>query len=192
MKVAQGDTVTLEKLVWVTHRSDKALSQDTFARNALAELKTCATRGYAALFESAACARNKVWHDCRVDVMSTEHQDQLALDYAVWHLTAMTPAHDERSSIAAKGLTGEGYKGHVFWDTEIFLLPFHLFTRPQVARRLLRYRWLNLPGPGKSTPERLAAPCSPGECRERSGRDAGIRSDQHPHGRTSESGLRAG
>ena len=146
VKVAQGDTVTLEKLVWVTHRSDKALSQDTFARNALAELKTCATRGYAALFESAACARNKVWHDCRVDVMSTEHQDQLALDYAVWHLTAMTPAHDERSSIAAKGLTGEGYKGHVFWDTEIFLLPFHLFTRPQVARRLLRYRWLTCRG----------------------------------------------
>ncbi|KOQ87777.1 glycosyl hydrolase family 65 protein, partial [Enterobacter hormaechei] len=52
----------------------------------------------------------------------------------------------ERSSIAAKGLTGEGYKGHVFWDTEIFLLPFHLFTRPQIARSLLRYRWLNLSG----------------------------------------------
>jgi hypothetical glycosyl hydrolase len=57
----------------------------------------------------------------------------------------MTPAHDERSSIAAKGLTGEGYKGHIFWDTEIFLLPFHLFTRPQIARNLLRYRWLNSP-----------------------------------------------
>jgi hypothetical glycosyl hydrolase len=70
----------------------------------------------------------------------------MALDYAVWHLTTMTPAHDERSSIAAKGLTGEGYKGHVFWDTEIFLLPFHLFTRPQIARSLLRYRWLNLAG----------------------------------------------
>ncbi len=146
VKVAQGDTVTLEKLVWVTHRSNKALSQDTFARNALSEFKVCATRGYAALLERSACAWKKVWHDCRVDVTSTEHQDQLALDYAVWHLTAMTPAHDERSSIAAKGLTGEGYKGHVFWDTEIFLLPFHLFTRPEVARRLLRYRWLNLPG----------------------------------------------
>ncbi|MGQ7035049.1 hypothetical protein ACUN9W_32575, partial [Escherichia coli] len=58
----------------------------------------------------------------------------------------MTPAHDERSSIAAKGLTGEGYKGHVFWDTEVFLLPFHLFSDPTVARSLLRYRWHNLPG----------------------------------------------
>ncbi len=41
--------------------------------------------------------------------------------------------HDQRSSIAAKGLTGEGYKGHVFWDTEVFLLPFHLFSDRMVA-----------------------------------------------------------
>ena len=61
-----------------------------------------------------------------MDVTSTEHQDQLALDYAVWHLTAMTPAHDERSSIAAKGLTGEGYNtlsdlyGVMNRDTPVF------------------------------------------------------------------------
>ncbi|HDC4430371.1 TPA: glycoside hydrolase family 65 protein [Enterobacter asburiae] len=146
LTIAKGDTVTLEKIVWVAHRSDKALSQASFARNALADLKVCAARGYDALLESSACAWQEVWRDARVEVDSTEHQDQMALDYAVWHLTTMTPAHDERSSIAAKGLTGEGYKGHVFWDTEIFLLPFHLFTRPQTARSLLRYRWLNLAG----------------------------------------------
>ncbi|MHA0900504.1 glycoside hydrolase family 65 protein [Enterobacter ludwigii] len=146
LNVSQGDTVTLEKIVWVAHRSDKALSQASFARNALAELKVCAARGYASLLESSACAWEDVWRDARVAVTSAEPQDQLALDYTVWHLTAMTPADNERCSIAAKGLTGEGYKGHVFWDTEIFLLPFHLFTRPQVARSLLRYRWLNLAG----------------------------------------------
>ncbi|UNC49986.1 glycoside hydrolase family 65 protein [Enterobacter huaxiensis] len=144
--VLQGDTVTLEKLVWIAHRSDKALSQESFARNALAELKGCVARGYGSLLEQSASAWEKIWRDSRVAVASAEPSDQLALDYAVWHLTAMTPAHDERSSIAAKGLTGEGYKGHVFWDTEIFLLPFHLFTRPRIARNLLRYRWLNLPG----------------------------------------------
>ncbi|UWX91412.1 glycoside hydrolase family 65 protein [Enterobacter mori] len=141
-----GDTVTLEKLVWIAHRKDKTLSQETYARNALADLKVCAAKGYASLLENSAHAWENVWRDARVDVASTDKQDQMALDYAVWHLTAMTPAHDERSSIAAKGLTGEGYKGHVFWDTEIFLLPFHLFTRPQIARNLLRYRWLNLCG----------------------------------------------
>ncbi|HAS1784275.1 TPA: glycoside hydrolase family 65 protein [Enterobacter cloacae] len=146
LTVNKGDTVTFEKLVWVTHRSDKALSQDSFARHSLAELKACAERGYAALLKRSVSAWEKVWRDCRVEVESPEDEDQMALDYAVWHLTTMTPAHSERSSIGAKGLTGEGYKGHVFWDTEIFLLPFHLFTRPQIARSLLRYRWLNLSG----------------------------------------------
>lgn len=146
LTIVRGDTVTLEKIVWVAHRSEKALSQESFARNALADLKVCAARGYEALLESSAYAWKDVWRDARVEVTSTEQQDQQALDYAVWHLTTMTPAHDERSSIAAKGLTGEGYKGHVFWDTEIFLLPFHLFTRLQIARSLLRYRWLNLAG----------------------------------------------
>lgn len=146
LQVPQGETVTLEKLVWVTRRGDKSLSQSTFARNALSELKACAARGYDSLLQSSARAWKNIWLDSRIEVTSTEYQDQMAIDYAVWHLTAMTPAHDERSSIAAKGLTGEGYKGHIFWDTEIFLLPFHLFTRPHVARNLLRYRWLNLPG----------------------------------------------
>lgn len=146
LTVPQGETVTLEKLVWVAHRRDKALSSETFARNALGELKACADRGYSALLDTSARAWKARWNSCRVEVMAEAYQDQIALDYAVWHLTAMTPAHDERVSIAAKGLTGEGYKGHVFWDTEIFLLPFHLFTQPQTARSLLRYRWLNLAG----------------------------------------------
>lgn len=81
-----------------------------------------------------------------ITVNGRDAHDQQALDYALYHLRIMTPAHDERSSIAAKGLTGEGYKGHVFWDTEVFLLPFHLFSDPTVARSLLRYRWHNLPG----------------------------------------------
>ena len=146
LTVSKEETVTLEKLVWVTHRRDRSLSRETFARRAQTELEACAASGYAALLARSARAWEHIWRDCRVEVSSTEEQDQMALDYAVWHLTAMTPAHDERSSIAAKGLTGEGYKGHVFWDTEIFMLPFHLFTRPQIARTLLRYRWLNLPG----------------------------------------------
>ncbi len=47
---------------------------------------------------------------------------------------------DGRTSLAAKGLTGEGYEGHYFWDTEIFALPFFVHTQPAIARALLRYR----------------------------------------------------
>ena len=50
------------------------------------------------------------------------------------------------ASIPAKGLSGEGYEGHYFWDTEIYMLPFFLYTRPEVARNLLEYRYATLPG----------------------------------------------
>ncbi|GER67126.1 glycosyl hydrolase [Weizmannia acidilactici] len=48
---------------------------------------------------------------------------------------------DSASNIAAKGLSGEGYEGHYFWDTEIYIFPVFLLTRPDIARNLLLYRY---------------------------------------------------
>ncbi|MCC8045921.1 MAG: glycoside hydrolase family 65 protein [Clostridiales bacterium] len=72
--------------------------------------------------------------------------DQFALYFAQYHMRVMVPAHDNRMNIGAKGLSGEGYKGHCFWDTEIFLLPYYIFTKPEIARKLEEYRYLSLPG----------------------------------------------
>lgn len=52
---------------------------------------------------------------------------------------------DGRSNVCSKGLTGDGYGGHYFWDTETYVLPFFLFTRPEISRRLLEYRYHILP-----------------------------------------------
>ncbi len=56
------------------------------------------------------------------------------------------PRNDELVNIGAKTLSGYGYRGHAFWDTEIFMLPFFTYTRPEIARNLLSYRWHNLAG----------------------------------------------
>ena len=45
-----------------------------------------------------------------------------------------------------RGLTGDAYLGHVFWDTEIYLLPFYTAVWPEAARALLMYRYHTLPG----------------------------------------------
>ncbi|MEB0949766.1 glycoside hydrolase family 65 protein [Citrobacter sedlakii] len=145
-QVAQGERLTLEKFTWVEWTSSRNLSLDTWARQERRALENCALQGYEALLTESAANWGDWWQRCRVEVASHDNADQRALDFALYHLRSMTPAHDERSSIGAKGMTGEGYKGHVFWDTEVFLLPFHLFTEPEVARNLLRYRWHNLPG----------------------------------------------
>ena len=57
-----------------------------------------------------------------------------AIRFAVAQLIAIAPTADGRCSIAAKGLTGDGYKGHVFWDTDVFLMPFYAAALPEVAR----------------------------------------------------------
>ncbi|WP_436859486.1 glycoside hydrolase family 65 protein [Citrobacter tructae] len=145
-QVKQGERLTLEKLTWVEWTCGRDVSLDTWARQGRQALEKCATQGYDTLMAKSAKNWEDWWQRSRVEVQSDNEADQRALDYALYHLRMMTPAHDERSSIGAKGMTGEGYKGHIFWDTEVFLLPFHLFTQPTVARNLLRYRWHNLPG----------------------------------------------
>ena len=54
-------------------------------------------------------------------------------------------ARAEHTGVPAKGLTGQGYEGHYFWDTEIYLLPFLIYTSPQIAKNLLTFRYNMLP-----------------------------------------------
>ena len=66
--------------------------------------------------------------------------------FAIYHLNSAANPADERVSIGARALTGDDYHGHVFWDTEIFLLPFYILTWPEAARALLMYRFHTLDG----------------------------------------------
>ena len=78
-------------------------------------------------------------------VVEGDRQAQTALRFALYHLISSADPDYDLASIGARGLTGPGYDGHVFWDTDVFMLPFFLHTHPQVARRLLGYRHRTLP-----------------------------------------------
>jgi len=69
-----------------------------------------------------------------------------ALNYSIYHLISVAPRHSKSLSIPARGLSGQVYKGAVFWDTEMFMLDFFLYTDPQVARTLVKYRIDTLEG----------------------------------------------
>ena len=71
---------------------------------------------------------------------------QKALRWCIFQLNATAFMLESNASIGAKGLHGEGYKGHIFWDTEIFMFPFFLYTNPQIAKKLLLYRYQTLRG----------------------------------------------
>ncbi len=69
---------------------------------------------------------------------------QRALRFAIYHLLSSANPQDDRVSIGARGLSGSAYKGHVFWDTDIFMLPFFILTYPEAARALVMYRYHTL------------------------------------------------
>ena len=66
------------------------------------------------------------------------------LRFNLFHIY-QSAGRDGRRNIAAKGLTGEGYEGHTFWDTEAYILPVFIYTDPALARKLLEYRYAILP-----------------------------------------------
>lgn len=66
--------------------------------------------------------------------------DQQALRFSLFHLRQSNPEDDYRS-IGANGMTGDKYRGHVFWDTEMYMVPAFLYSEPAVVRPLLMYRY---------------------------------------------------
>jgi trehalose/maltose hydrolase-like predicted phosphorylase len=93
-------------------------------------------------------AWNALWatSDVRID---SDDDAQIMVRFCLYQLLIAGPKHDDQVNIGAKTLSGYGYRGHVFWDTEIFMLPFFTYTQPQIARNLLSYRYHRLPGARK-------------------------------------------
>ncbi|NOX44279.1 MAG: beta-phosphoglucomutase, partial [Caldiserica bacterium] len=102
-------------------------------------------RGLPGILEDHRRAWAALWEDCDL-VIEGDEELQRAVRFNLYHLLISAPHHAEGLSIPAKGLTGFGYRGHVFWDTEIFMLPFFVHTAPALARRILMYRYRTLPG----------------------------------------------
>ena len=146
-----GETFTLEKFANVNTGRDLDWngSLSYMQLSSLEDLKEAAAFGYEALAaESAAQWEREVWNKAPIEIEGDEksRMDLFSVRFAQYHMRIMLPRHDSRMNIGAKGLSGEGYKGHCFWDTEIFLLPYYIFTDPEAARNLVKYRYLSLPG----------------------------------------------
>ncbi|MBQ9210123.1 MAG: glycoside hydrolase family 65 protein [Clostridia bacterium] len=85
-----------------------------------------------------------LWLDCDI-ALDAEEEIQGALRWNIFQLLCNNAADDPRISIGARGLTHGRYKGNTFWDTDIFLLPFFCWHRPEAARNLMQYRIRHLP-----------------------------------------------
>lgn len=105
------------------------------AREAIDEARD---RGFDELVEEQRTELERFWSTSDVEIDGDGGLQQ-GVRFNLFSLF-QSAGRDGRTSLAAKGLTGEGYEGHYFWDTEIFALPFFIYTQPAIAGALLRYR----------------------------------------------------
>jgi beta-phosphoglucomutase len=136
-----GESASFEKIVaLVTSRE----SDDPMAA-ASEELDRVGNGDFDALLALSASSWSREWALSDV-IIEGDPEAQLAIRFSLYHLLISAPRNDEQVSIGAKGLVGFGYRGHVFWDTETFMLPFFNHVHPEIARNLLSYRYHRLGG----------------------------------------------
>ncbi|MGW2239879.1 glycoside hydrolase family 65 protein [Streptomyces sp. NPDC001759] len=131
-----GERLRVEKLVahgWSGTRSKPAMSDQVEAALAAASVG-----GWAGLAEEQRETLDDFWSRADVEVGGDEEIQQ-AVRFALFHVL-QAGARAEQRAIPAKGLTGSGYDGHAFWDTEAFVLPLLTYTAPEAVAEALRWR----------------------------------------------------
>ena len=136
-----GQEIVVDKFVSVFTSRDVPAEQVQGC--ALGEL------GQIGSWDQALAANQAAWQEewARTDVeIEGDEEAQIALRFNLFQMLIAAPRHDDRVNIGAKTLSGFGYRGHAFWDTEIFMLPLFTYTAPHIARNLLHYRYRLMPG----------------------------------------------
>ena len=139
--LAQGESATLVK--FGCYFSSRDYPESDLALHARATLSQAKNTGFDALCTEQAAYLADFWEQADVEIAGDDALQQ-GMRFNQFHLL-QSVGRDGKTNIAAKGVTGEGYEGHYFWDTEIYILPFFLYAKPDVARKLLEYRYAGLP-----------------------------------------------
>lgn len=146
--VKAGETVGITKNVAIYTSRD--ISPDAIKQSAVDLLKKNISWDEA--LSASTDAWQKEWE--RTDVIiEGDDEAQISVRFNLFQMLIAAPRHDERVNIGAKTLSGFGYRGHAFWDTEIFMLPLFIYTAPHIAKNLLNYRYNNLAGARRKAKE---------------------------------------
>lgn len=150
IKLVKNKPVTLTKYAMVFTNVEEP---DITKTDKISRIIENRKKGFAKLFDEHLQEVYKFWKNAEIKIDGISVEDEAAIKYSQLQLFGMTPKDTDRVSIAAKGLSGEGYKGHVFWDSEIYMLPFFCYTNPEMAKKLLIYRYNGLSGAFKKAKE---------------------------------------
>lgn len=133
-------TFCLEKYVaYYTSRDHSATKLSSHSSDLVSRAKVI---GFDALLKKQARKLKHFWQVAAIDIEG-DSDAKSGLSFNLFHLK-QAAGGGKNTGIAAKGLTSEGYDGHYFWDTEIYMMPFYVAVLPTEARKLLQYRYTTL------------------------------------------------
>jgi len=128
LDIHPGDSISLERFAVF------GLKPEDVARQA-----SETARGFESLFEEHRACWEREWEEIDLRVEGDE-EFAAALAFNTFHLLQLYNDEGKVFMLPARGLHGHGYRGHVFWDADIYALPFYLFFKPEAARKMLEYR----------------------------------------------------
>lgn len=138
-ELKKGEKIVLRKFCVYT---DSIREKDVKAA-AVRKLQTARAKGLSYYYRAQEKFLGEFWSRSAMEIEGDEALNRAIL-FNMYELLQSAPV-DGVCSIAAKGMSGEGYEGHYFWDTETFILPFFTMTQPEIAKKILEYRYSTLP-----------------------------------------------
>lgn len=133
---ATATPVTVESLA--LYRAARGASGTDLLTQATGELEAASAAGFSVLATEQAAWFDRFWADAWIAFPDAPIAER-ALRHGLFQLV-QAAGRDGATSLAAKGQTGEGYEGHVFWDAESYALPVFVYTKPDIARAMLAWR----------------------------------------------------
>jgi trehalose/maltose hydrolase-like predicted phosphorylase len=136
-----GQTYVFDKFVSIfTERDVPDPKQET-----IRHLEILTEKGFTQSIKEHQQLWDNRWDRADLEIEGDDRAQQ-GVRFCIYHLLIASNPNDERVSIGARTLSGPAYLGHVFWDTETFMLPFFIFVFPEAARAMLMYRYHTLKG----------------------------------------------
>lgn len=137
IKAEKNKAIKLDK--YIAYTTSRDFEEKEVLIKAENEAFTALNDGFEKLKDEQKKYLDEFWHRTDV-VIDGDDNLQQGIRFNMFHLL-QSVGKDGKTNIAAKGLTGEGYEGHYFWDTEIYMFPFFLYTNPEISRKLMEYRY---------------------------------------------------
>ncbi len=141
LHLKKGETVCITN--YLSFYASPNIPIEKIRKKAVESVAVSTKKGFDRLFRENCITWEKKWKNADIEI-DGDSNIKRAIRFNIYHLLIAANEKCNDVSVGAKALTGEGYRGHIFWDTEIFCLPFYIYTNPAIAKNILLYRYHRL------------------------------------------------